>query len=106
LPLPPGKGNFPSSRPEPANRHVIPFRHERRVSVFKRLRDRLEAALAAATPPPDLGEIAARMREAVIEQKAGVRAMRDALAEAERSLAREQEQLHTAERRREQAAGI
>ena len=36
--------------------------------MFRRLREALEAALAAATPPPDLGEIAARMREAVIEQ--------------------------------------
>ena len=74
--------------------------------MFQRLREALERALAAATPPPDLGEIASRMREAVIEQKAGVRAMQDALATAERQLAGEREQLATTERRRAQAEGI
>ncbi len=74
--------------------------------MFKRLREALEAALAAATPPPDLREIVSRMREAVIEQKAAVRALRDALGTAERQLAAEREQLATAERRRDLAAGI
>lgn len=74
--------------------------------MFKRLRERLEAALAAATPPPDLGEIAAGMRDAVIEQKAGVRALQQALGEADAQLAHERAQLETAERRRELAAGI
>jgi hypothetical protein len=76
------------------------------LSVFRRLRERLEAALAAATPPPDLGEIAAGMREAVIEQKAGVRAVREALAESGRLLETERARLETARRRRELAAGI
>ncbi len=74
--------------------------------MFKRLRDALERALAAATPPPDLSEIAGRMREAVIEQKAGLRAMRDALAEAEHRLDVERAELATAERRRGQAEAI
>jgi hypothetical protein len=74
--------------------------------VFARLRDALERALAAATPPEDLGEIASRMREAVIEQKAGVRAMQEALAQAEALLAHHQGELATARRRRELAAGI
>jgi hypothetical protein len=74
--------------------------------MFNRLREALEAALAAATPPPDLGEIAARMREAVIDQKAGVAAMRVALEKDEQALAGERGQLETAERRRKLAADI
>jgi flagellar biosynthesis chaperone FliJ len=74
--------------------------------VFKRLREALEAALAAATPPPDLHELAARMREAVIEARAGVGAMREALEKTEQQLAGERGQLETAERRRALAAGI
>lgn len=74
--------------------------------MFNRLRDALERALAAATPPPDLGEIASQMREAVIEQKAGVRAMREALARDEALLAVVREELATAERRRGQAESI
>jgi len=74
--------------------------------MFRRLREALEAALAAATPPPDLGEIAARMREAVIEQKAGVAALREALEKDEQALAGERGQLETAERRRKLATDI
>lgn len=74
--------------------------------MFNRLRDALERALAAATPPPDLGEIAAQMREAVIEQKAGVRQMQEALARDESLLAVLQDELATAERRRGQADAI
>lgn len=74
--------------------------------MFRRLRDALEAALAAATPPPDLGELAARMREAVIEAKAGVGAMREALEKTEQQVAGERGQLETTERRRHLAEGI
>lgn len=74
--------------------------------MFQRLRDALERALAAATPPPDLGEIASQMREAVIEQKAGVRLLRDELAKADELLTAERRQLETAQRRRELALGI
>jgi len=74
--------------------------------MFKKIRDALERALEAATPPPDLGEIASQMREAVIEQKAGVRGMREELARAEEILAQEKAQLAIAERRRELATGI
>lgn len=74
--------------------------------MFKRLRDALEAALEAATPPSDLGELASRMREAVIEAKAGAGAMREALEKAERQLAGERGQLETTERRRNLADGI
>ena len=74
--------------------------------MFRKLRDALERALEAATPPADLGAIAAQMREAVIEQKAGVRLMREDLAKAQQLLAAQQEELGTAERRRGQAEAI
>jgi hypothetical protein len=74
--------------------------------MFKRLRDALERALASATPPPDLGAIASEMREAVVEQKVGVRAMQEDLAKASQLLTLQQSELATALRRREQAAAI
>ena len=74
--------------------------------MFQRLRDALERALAAATPPPDLGEIASQMRDAVIEQKAAVRLMREDLDKADQLLTTERSQLDTAQRRRELASGI
>jgi hypothetical protein len=74
--------------------------------MFKRLRDALERALEAATPPPDLGAIASEMREAVIEQKAGVRLMQEELAKAEQQLALHRTEIDTATRRRDLAAGI
>jgi chromosome segregation ATPase len=74
--------------------------------VFKRLREALEAALASATPPADLYDLAGRMREALIEARAGVGAMRDALQKTERELEALRAEIATAERRRELAAGI
>lgn len=74
--------------------------------MFEKLRDALERALAAATPPPDLGEIASRMREAVIEQKALVRGLHAELARAEELLTHQKAELATAERRRALAEGI
>ena len=74
--------------------------------MFKRLRDALERALEAATPPADLGEIASQMREAVVEQKAGVRGMQEDLGKVEMLLKLQVTELATAERRRELAAGI
>ena len=74
--------------------------------MFKRLREALEAALASATPPADLYDLAGRMREALIEARAGLGQMRDALAATERELAALQTEITTAQRRRELAAGI
>lgn len=74
--------------------------------MFKNLRDALERALAAATPPPDLGAIASQMRDAVIEQKAAVRQMREALARDETLLEGVRAEVLTAERRRGQAEAI
>jgi hypothetical protein len=74
--------------------------------VFKRLREALEAALAAATPPPDLYDLAGQMREALIEARAGLGQMRDALARSEREQQALAAEIETAERRRSLAAGI
>jgi len=74
--------------------------------VFKRLREALEAALASATPPADLSDLAGRMREALIEAKAGLGKMRDALAASELAHEALQREVETAQRRRDLAAGI
>ncbi len=75
-------------------------------SVFKRLRDALEAALASATPPEDLFDLAGRMRVALIEARAGLGRMREDLEKTERELAAVQGEMGTAERRRALAAEI
>lgn len=74
--------------------------------MFRRLREALEAALASATPPADLYDLAGRMREALIEARAGLGQMRDALGASERELEVLRAEIATAERRRELAAGI
>lgn len=74
--------------------------------VFKRLREALEAALAGATPPEDLYALAGRMREALVEARAGVGEMRDALGKTERELVALEREIETAERRRALAAQI
>ena len=67
--------------------------------MFERLRDALRAALAAATPPPDLRDLVRQMREAVVEAKVGVGEMRAALARTEGELLLERRRLADAERR-------
>lgn len=74
--------------------------------MFERLRGALKAALEAATPPPDLREIAGQMQQAVIQAKAGVAALREALQQSERELAHQRGDLETTARRRDLAAGI
>jgi chromosome segregation ATPase len=74
--------------------------------VFKRLREAVEAALAAATPPADLHDLAARMREALIEARAGLSRMREGQERTARELAVVQREIATAERRRALAAEI
>ncbi len=74
--------------------------------MFKRLRERLEAALAAATPSEHPREAVGRMRAALIEMRAAVEPMRRALEESERLRGRAQAELETADRRRGQAAQI
>ena len=74
--------------------------------MFKRLREALEAALASATPPADLYDIAGRMREALIEARAGLEKMRDELAASEREQQALGHEIETVQRRRTLAAGI
>lgn len=74
--------------------------------MFKRLREALEAALAGATPPEDLYDLAGRMRAALVEARAGLGQMRDALEQTERERAGLRREIETAERRRALAAGI
>jgi chromosome segregation ATPase len=75
-------------------------------SVFKRLREALEAALAGATPPEDLYDLAGRMRGALVEARAGLSQMREALETTERELELARREIETADRRRALAAGI
>jgi hypothetical protein len=76
------------------------------VSVFDGLRARLDRLIAESRGPGDLRAYAAGLRDAVIEAKAAVNAMRDQLAATERELALEQRQLADAERRGQLAGEI
>jgi hypothetical protein len=73
--------------------------------VFESLKARLDRLLQAHTRP-DPRARAAALREALLESKVGVRAMRSALDSTERELAREQQQLADAERRGRLAAAV
>lgn len=74
--------------------------------MFERLRNALQAALAAATPPGDLRDLARQMREAVVDAKVAVQEMRSALARTEVELGLERQRLADAERRGRLAAEI
>ncbi len=68
-------------------------------TLFERLRDAFRAALAAATPPGDLRDLARQMREAVVEAKVAAQEMREALGRTEGELTLERQRLADAERR-------
>lgn len=74
--------------------------------MFERLKDAINAALDAATGPPDAREKVSRMRDAVIEARAALEAMRQGVAKSERQLAAERQHLADAERRGRMAAQI
>lgn len=74
--------------------------------MFERLRDAFRAALAAATPPGDLRDLARQMREAVVEAKVAVQEMREALTRTDGELTLERQRLADAERRGRLAAEI
>ena len=76
------------------------------MSVFDGLRARLDRLLAETRSPEDRRAYAAGLRDAVIEAKAAVSAMRDQLAATERELGLERRQLADAERRGQLAAEI
>jgi hypothetical protein len=69
------------------------------LSMFESLKARLERFLADATPPADRGVEAAAIRESLVEMRAAVMGLRDALAASERDLAAERRQLEDAARR-------
>jgi len=74
--------------------------------MFERLKDAINAALDAATGPPDAREKVSRMRDAVIEARAALEAMRQGVAKSEQQLAAERRHLSDAERRGRMAAQI
>jgi hypothetical protein len=74
--------------------------------MFESLRTRLEQFLADATPPADRGAEASAIRQSLVEMKAAVMGLRDALAASEQDLAAERRQLEDADRRGRLAQGI
>ena len=74
--------------------------------MFDNLRDRLDRFLAERTPPADAREQQQALHAALVDAKAGLATMRDALGAAEQSLASERQQLADAERRGRMAAEI
>jgi len=67
--------------------------------VFERLRAAVNAALDAATPPPDWRDLRNALHRAAVEGRATLLQLRDALAKSERELASERRQLEDARRR-------
>jgi hypothetical protein len=74
--------------------------------VFERLRQAVNAALDAATPPPDWRDLRNQLYRAAVDGRATLRQLRDALEKTERELAAERTQLDAAERRGRLAADI
>ena len=74
--------------------------------MFERLRAAINAALDAATPPPDLRELSGQMRQAVIELRAAVVKMRQDYLVTQQHIATEKQALDDADRRGKLAAGI
>lgn len=74
--------------------------------MFKNLREKLEAMMAAATPAEHPRETAGLLREALIEMRAAVQPLREGLEESERTLVAARAELETAVRRRDMAAQI
>jgi predicted nucleic acid-binding Zn-ribbon protein len=74
--------------------------------MFERLKDAINAALDAATGPPDGREVLSRMRDAVIETRAALEGMKQGVAKTEQRLTLERRQLGDAERRGRMAAEI
>ena len=74
--------------------------------MFERLKDAINAALDAATGPPDGREVLSRMRDAVIETRAALEGMKQGVAKTEQRLTLERRQLKDAERRGRMAAEI
>lgn len=74
--------------------------------MFDRLRAAVNAALDAATPPPDWRDLRHDLQRAAVEGRAAMLQLRDAFAKAERELAAERRQLDDARRRGALAADV
>ena len=74
--------------------------------VFEGLRERLERLLAEDDPASRTRAQLSRFRETLIDAKAGVQQLREALVKTKRKLERERKHLADAERRGRLAAGI
>jgi hypothetical protein len=74
--------------------------------VFERLRAAVNAALDAATPPPDWRDLRNELHRAAVEGRAALIQLRDALTKSERELAAERRQLEDARRRGTLAADV
>lgn len=74
--------------------------------MFERLRAAVNAALDAATPPPDWRELRGQLHRAAVEGRAAVLQLRDALARTERDLALERKALEDARRRGAMAVDV
>ncbi|MSR06620.1 MAG: hypothetical protein EXR93_06085 [Gemmatimonadetes bacterium] len=74
--------------------------------MFERLRAAINAALDAATPPPDLSELSGQMRQAVVELRSAVIKMRQDYLVTQQHITAETQALEDADRRGKLAAGI
>ena len=74
--------------------------------MFERLRAAINAALDAATPPPDLGQLSGQMRQAVVELRSAVIKMRQDYLATQQQIVAEKAAREDAERRGKLAAGI
>jgi len=74
--------------------------------VFERLRQAVNAALDAATPPPDWRDLRNQLYRAAVDGRAALLQLRDALRKTERELETERTQLDAAQRRGALAADI
>src|SRR5512146_2756603 len=74
--------------------------------VFDAFRQSLEDLINRATPPEERRTIVARMRDTLVQAKAGVHDLHDALQKSRQRLVAEERELETVRRRRQLAEGI
>jgi hypothetical protein len=74
--------------------------------MFDSFRQSLEDLMNRATPPEERREIVVRMRSTLVQAKAAVHEMRDALEKTRARLAMEERELETIRRRKQLAEGI
>lgn len=74
--------------------------------MFDAFRQSLEDLINRATPPEERRTIVARMRDTLVQAKAGVHDLHDALQKSRQRLVAEERELETVRRRRQLAEGI